>query len=91
MIETTTTKRKAGSHRCSTCNELATHNAIDQKEVARPAGEWREFAEQTPRLGCAKHPVVAVAYYLDGRVLRVDECKPERVPPTPLSDDHANT
>jgi hypothetical protein len=61
--------------------ELATIGVFDYLEIERPAGEWREFiAAPVQKLGCPKHTPVSMTRYLDGREMRTDECKPEKVP-----------
>ena len=63
--------------KCNTCGAPATHGTQDNKEV--PSNdEWRSFVQLKEKRGCAKHPVVSLTFYLDGRTLKTDDCKPER-------------
>jgi len=65
---------------CDACGALATHSVFDSVETPAAPGEWREFRQTAKRSGCDDHPAVGMCSYLDGRVLRIAECKPERVP-----------
>jgi hypothetical protein len=49
--------------RCDECSALVTHSCTDARQVN---GEWTESAE---RYGCAAHPVKAMIYFEDGRVI----------------------
>lgn len=63
--------------KCNTCGGPATHGTRDNREV--PSNdEWRSFIMLKEKRGCAKHPVVGLTFYLDGRTLKTEDCKPER-------------
>lgn len=47
-------KSEAHAHHCYLCSAMATHAVTDAVESA--PGEW---AETSPRYGCAAHPVVS--------------------------------
>lgn len=76
---------------CDTCGTLATHAVFDAEEIPAAPGEFRQFRETVQRAGCAEHPAVAFCHYLDGRILRVSECTPERVPSLASDDSKSST
>jgi hypothetical protein len=53
----------------------------DYLEVERPAGEWRAFVKgPIEKKGCARHIPISMTRYLDGREVRTEACRPEKVP-----------
>jgi len=70
-----------GGFMCDTCKiELATQETFDQFEVPSTDPEgWRMFEAGPAKRGCDRHPVENFAHYLDGRVIAIKHCVPEKV------------
>ena len=65
--------------KCDVCGTPATHGAVDCREIPTtdPDG-WREFEQLPERRGCSQHPVVAMTFYMYGRIKPSAECVPEQ-------------
>lgn len=69
-----------GKH-CDLCRELATRGVFDYEEIKALPGLHRQFqARGVEKLGCNLHPPESRTYYLDGRIIKTSETKPELVP-----------
>jgi hypothetical protein len=79
-VTKTTHKTQDTIPKCDTCGALATHGCLDCREINHvPSDGYRYFEATKLKRGCASHPVIAYTTYSDGRLLRTDECVPERI------------
>ena len=65
--------------KCDKCKELAHFGKHNYREVPTTDPEgWREFTEGPLMKGCDLHVPVSLTYYLDGRVVPTEQCRPEK-------------